>query len=242
MALGLLKRLLKLSEAGLEAALEKFEDPIKMSEQAVNDLRVDLQQSTVNLAEVKAIYIRLDQKSKDQGSKADEYEHKATLLLQKAQRGGMDMAEAERLARESLAHGEQARKCAVETEQQAAVQKQLVDKLQANVDDLKTQIAEYERDLGTLKARAKSADATERINRRLFSVDSKSPAAAMERAKEKVAMTEAAGDALGAINTSKSFDDEIDAALGNEDEDAALNSLKEKLGMKDGAGKEATEA
>ena len=44
--------------------MDKMEDPIKLSEQAIRDLKKDLHESTKALAEVKAIAIRLEREKK----------------------------------------------------------------------------------------------------------------------------------------------------------------------------------
>ena len=52
------KRMFKVSQAEAHAVVNKFEDPIKMTEQGIRDLKKDLQASMTSLAEVKAISLR----------------------------------------------------------------------------------------------------------------------------------------------------------------------------------------
>ena len=52
---GIFNRLFKAGEAEAHSLVDKLEDPIKMSEQAVRDLRKDLQESLKSLAEVKSL-------------------------------------------------------------------------------------------------------------------------------------------------------------------------------------------
>ncbi|MEE2627864.1 MAG: PspA/IM30 family protein, partial [Candidatus Latescibacterota bacterium] len=56
---GIFERLFKTGQAEAHALVDKMEDPIKLSEQAIRDLKKDLHESTKALAEVKAIAIRL---------------------------------------------------------------------------------------------------------------------------------------------------------------------------------------
>ena len=56
--MSLFKRLFRVSQAEAHAIVDKFEDPIKMTEQGIRDLKKDLQASMTSLAEVKAIAIR----------------------------------------------------------------------------------------------------------------------------------------------------------------------------------------
>ena len=99
---GIFQRLFKTGEAEAHSLIDKFEDPIKMSEQAVRDLKKDLHESIKSLAEVKALAVRMDKEAEEQKSLAADYERKAMLLLQRAQGGEMDTAEAERLATQAL--------------------------------------------------------------------------------------------------------------------------------------------
>ena len=57
--LGMFKRFFKVAQSEAHAALDKIEDPIKMAEQGIRDLKKDLNNSLKNLAEVKAMTIRL---------------------------------------------------------------------------------------------------------------------------------------------------------------------------------------
>ena len=236
---GIFQRLFKTGESEAHALIDKLEDPIKMSEQAVRDLKKDLQASLQSLGEVKALGIRM-QKEADEGKRlAQDYERKAMLLLQQGQEGKLDGAEAERLAREALVRKESAATTALESTKQAQSQQQMVATLQNNVNELKSKVSSYENDLVTLKARAKTANATRKINERLSNVDSKGTVALLERMKEKVAEEESLAEAYGDMaDASKSVDDEIDRALaggGTAKADDSLAELKAKMGLKQGS-------
>ena len=136
------------------------------------------------------------------------------LLLQKAESGQMEEAEADRLARESLTRVEESQSRHSEASQQAQAQQAMADKLQSNVNDLKSKIASYENDLVTLKARTKTANATRKINQHLANIDSKGTTALLERMKEKTEEQEALAEAYGDMgDAATSVDDEIDKAL-----------------------------
>jgi phage shock protein A len=234
---GIFQRLFKTGQAEAHALVDKFEDPIKMSEQAIRDLKQDLQESVKALAEVKAIAIRLEREKSDHGNRSSDYERKAMLLLQKAESGQMEASEAERLAKESLTRMEDAQKRYADTSTQAEQQQQMAMKLQSNVNDLKTKISSYENDLVTLKARTKTANATRKINQHLSNVDSRGTVALLERMKEKVEEQEALAEAYGDIASSAtSVDDEIDKALksSSTQADDSLARLKAKMAMAKG--------
>ena len=223
---GIFQRLFKTGEAEAHSLIDKFEDPIKMSEQAVRDLKKDLHESIKSLAEVKALAVRMDKEAEEQKSLAADYERKAMLLLQRAQGGEMDTAEAERLATEALRRKEETTGRAVESTQQAQQQQQMVAQLQNNVNDLKSKIGSYENDLVTLKARTKTANATRKINQHLANVDSKGTVAMLERMKEKVEEQEALAEAYGEMgDATTSVDDEINKALADSKGVAVDDSL-----------------
>jgi len=211
-----------------------LEDPIKMSEQAIRDLKKDLQDSMKALAEVKSVAIRLEREADEQLNRSKDYERKAMLLVQKAQDGSIDSAEGDRLATESLSRMEEEQTRYSNTLQQSEQQKNMADKLQSNVNDLKTKINHYENDLVTLKARTKTAQATRKINQHLANVDSKGTVALLDRMKERVEEQEALATAYGDMaDSSNSVDDEINKALGggNAKTSDSLAKLKEKMGV-----------
>ena len=232
---GIFQRLFRSGEAEAHALIDKLEDPIKMSDQAIRDLKKDLQESMVSLGEVKALAIRMG-KDADEGKRlAQDYERKAMLLLQQGQDGKLDAADVERLAREALVRKDDASTRAVEASNQAQAQQQMVATLQNNVNELKSKISSYENDLVTLKARAKTANATRKINQRLSSIDSKGTVALLERMKEKVEEEEALAEAYGDMaDASTSVDDEINRALAGSSSskaDDSLAQLKAKMGL-----------
>ena len=230
---GIFERLFKTGQAEAHALMDKMEDPIKLSEQAIRDLKKDLHESTKALAEVKAIAIRLEREKNEHGNRASDYERKAMVLLQKAQGGDLEEAEAERLAREALSRSEESQQLHAETAAQAEQQQQMATKLQSNVNDLKSKISSYENDLVTLKARTKTANATRKINQHLSSVDSKGTVALLERMKNKVEEEESLAQAYGEMaEDTQSVDDEIDKAIGGTSTgDDSLAKLKAKMGM-----------
>ena len=232
---GIFNRLFKAGEAEAHSLVDKLEDPIKMSEQAVRDLRKDLQESLKSLAEVKSLAIRMTRDADDAKRLAGDYERKAMLLLQKGQSGDVEASEAERLAMEALNRKEEAAARALQTTQQAQTQNQMVVNLQSNVNDLKSKVASYENDLVMLKARARTANATRKINQRLSNVDTKGTVALLERMKDKVSEEEALSQAYGEMaDSGSSIDDEIDKALlsgGPSKAEDSLAQLKSKMGI-----------
>jgi len=99
--MGVFGRLFKVGEAEAHSIVDKLEDPIKMTEQGIRDLKKDLDSSLKALAEVKSMAIKANKEAADNRAKAKSYEQKAVLLLQKAEKGEIDAADADRLAGEA---------------------------------------------------------------------------------------------------------------------------------------------
>jgi len=232
--MGIFQRLFRVGQAEVHSAIDKFEDPIKLTEQGIRDLKSDLNTAMTSLAEVKGQGIRLKKQAEDNKKAAADYERKAMLLLQKAQNGELEAAEVDRLATEALSRKDDAENRATTLGRDAQQQEQMAAQLQAQVEKLKSAIASYENDLITLRARARTAAATKKINRQLAKVDSSGTLAMLEKMKERVDEDESLAQAYGELaDSSKTVDDEIDSALktSSGSTDARLAALKAKMGM-----------
>ena len=233
--MSIFKRLFKVGQSHAHAVVDKFEDPIRMTEQGIRDLKNDLQKAMTSLAEVKGIAIRIRKESENKKKLAVDYERKAMLLLQKIQSGDLDPHEAERLATEALAKKEENSNEAVRLSQEAQRHEEMANTLQANVNKIKSSVTTYENDLVTLRARARTAASTKKINEQLSRIDSSGTIAILEKMKSKVEEDESLAQAYGDIvNADKSVDDEIDTALksgNNVGVSENLLALKKKMGI-----------
>lgn len=226
------KRIFNIGSAEVNSALDKLEDPIKLTEQGIRDLKSDLNTSLQGLAELKALAIRSKRDYQKASEQSKSYEQKAVLLLQKAQNGELSASEADRLASEMLSKKENAQREAARLNKEVTQHEASVSKMTQNISTLKSKISTYENELRTLKARAKVSNATKKINKQLSQIDSSGTVAMLERMKDKVAEQEALAESYGEIALeNKSLDDEVDAALGTTTSSAALLELKSKLGL-----------
>ena len=229
------QRIFKNVQSQAHSVVDKLEDPIKLSEQGIRDLKKDLGGSMQRLAQVKASAIRFKTDSDDQKKIAKDYERKAMLLLQKMKSGDLDPADAERLATEALNKKESAVQRAGVLKKDHEQQKAMGDQLQAKVQTLKETISRYETELVTLKARAKTASSMRKINQQLSSVDSSSTIALLERMKDKVVEEESLAEAYGEMgDASVTLDQEIDRTLAEPSSAAtsdSLAALKKKMGI-----------
>jgi len=236
---GIFSRVFKIGQAEAHAVIDKLEDPIKLTEQGIRDLKTDLQQSMTSLAEVKAIAIRMKKEAEDNRNLAQEYERKAMILVQKGQTGQMAAADADRLATEALLKKTDHEKRSAQALSEHQNQQAMVDKLQVNINKLKSTISTYENELITLKARAKTASSVKKINQQLAHVDSSGTIHMLEKMKNKVQEEESLAAAYGEIAAVEtSIDDEINTALSDTRQIEAtdqLAALKAKLSATTGS-------
>ncbi|MDD9950409.1 MAG: PspA/IM30 family protein, partial [Zetaproteobacteria bacterium] len=221
---GIFKRLFRVASANTHSAIDKLEDPIKLTEQGIRDLRKDLEQSIQSLAEAKSMLIRMKKEAQEKKQLASSYENKAVLLLKKAESGALDSAEADRLATAAL------EKKQTVLEQSNAMftgldrQTEQTQVLEKRVGELRSNINKWENELKTLKARARVAEASKKLNKQLAQVDSSGTIALLEKMKDKVSENEAMAESYADIGgLSTNIDDEIQKALGS----SSLNQLKE---------------
>ena len=234
--MNIFKRLFRIGSAEANSLVDKLEDPIKLTEQGIRDLKKDLSSALQALAEVKALAIRSKNDANKYSEKAKEYEKKAILLLKKAERGEITAEEGDRLASECLVQKDTFIASATSSRKDQEKFEAHVAKLDKNIKNLKSNVKKYENELRTLKARAKVAKATKNINKQLADVDSSSTVSMLERMKDKVAEEESLAESYAEIaGESTSIDDEIENALesGSAETKAAdsLAALKAKLGQ-----------
>jgi len=230
---GWLKRLFGIASAEANAAMNKLEDPVKMTEQGIRDLKKDLNKSLQSLAEVKAMHIRSKKELEAAVRRESEYENKAILLLKKAEAGEIDASEADRLASQALELKQKTANQVATHRKNVNQYEPMVKKMETNVQQLKSQVSGWENELKTLKARSRVSQATSKLNKQIARVDSSDTIARLERMREKVAeqeaLAESYGDIADTVNTS--IDDEIDKVLGpsSASQSEALAKLKAKM-------------
>jgi len=224
--MNIFKRLFKIGEAEAHSAVDKLEDPIKMTEQGIRDMKKDLDKSLHALAEVKALAIRSKNELNSYISKATDYEKKAMVLLQRAEQGQLSAGDADRLASEALVKKDECQGQVDRLSKEQATYDKQVAQLDQSVKTIRSNVSKWENELKTLQARVKVSSTTKNLNKQLAQIDSSSTVAMLEKMKNKVAEEEALAESYGEIaNATKSVDDEIDRALEGSAEVKASDSL-----------------
>ena len=232
--MNIFKRLFRIGQAEIHAAVDKMEDPIKMTEQGLRELRTDLSEATEAYAKVKALAIRTENDQVHCQQESRNYAEKAILIMQKAQSGQVELGKAEDLAREALSLHKRYYLESEELGQQAVTLRQSSTEMLRNTEILKENMEKWEKELRTLRARVKVSKATEQVNKQLAQVDNNGIINMLERMKSKVEDQEALSKAYGEIARDKNDrKDELNSLLKNDSlsVEKDLQAIKEKLGI-----------
>jgi len=232
--MSIFKRLFRIGQAEIHAAVDKMEDPVKMTEQGLRELRIDLTEATEAYAKVKALAIRAENYQHHRELESRNYGEKAILIMQRAQSGQVDLIKAEQLAREALGLRQ---KYYVESEElgmQVVALQQSSRDLQRNTEILKENLEKWEKELRTLRARAKVSDATLQVNKQMAQLDNNGTIAMLERMRSKVEDQEVLAKAYGEIARDKnSLKEELNSLLKDDSLsiEKDLQAIKEKLSI-----------
>ncbi len=227
--MGVLERIAKTIEANLNALLSSAEDPEKMLEQLMVDMREQYREAQRQVTVAVADEKRLEAKYHKAKDGADEWQRRAVLALQKGR---------EDLAREALLRKQEEAAAATEYLTQLEQQSILVERLKQGLVALDRKIDEAARKKDLIIARQKRAEAAQTINRAVSSIDDRSAFEAFGRVEEKVARLEATAEAeaeVAALKSTKSLEDEF-KKLETGDVDVELKALKASLGLALAAG------
>ena len=224
-------RIFKFFQSEAHAILSRFEDPVKLTEQGIRDLKKDFDDAMKGVAEIKAIAIGAKKDLKTKQQIADDYEKKALIILKKAQAGELDEAEADRLAGEALKKKQSAMKEVATLKDSIKSYDESLEKMENKVLELKNRIKTAEEEYSSLKARATVAKTTKRINQQLSGMGSDSTMAMIEEMKTRIQTEENLAEAYGeAASLETSVDDEINKAIGvAPDVQNELSAMKQKL-------------
>lgn len=226
------KRLLRIGSAEIHSVIDKMEEPVRMTEQGIREMKADLENSLEALAKIKALAIRTNNDISKKNKDAEEYEAKAILLMTKAKNGDLDPQQAEKLAKEALTLKARLLSEAEILTAEKTQHDRVVENMSNNIDILKFNINKWENELRILKARVKVSKATQEVNKQMAQVDNDGTMNMLERMRNKVADDEALAEAYGTLaNKNISVDEAIDLAIGGDSlkVNQDLEEIKRKL-------------
>ncbi len=232
--MNIFRRLLRIGQAEIHSIVEKMEDPIRMTEQGIREMKEDLDEAMESLAQVTAVTIRTkNDKSKKQMA-AEDYQNKAVLIMTKVQKGELDALQGEKFAKDALTLRADLMEEVTILEQQQATHEKSVGEIQKNIDILRFNITKWENELKTLKSRITVSRATKEVNKQMARIDSNSTISMLERMKEKVEEEEALAQAyIDIAKKNHTVDEYLDKIMDNTDKkiEHYLDAIKRNLGM-----------
>ncbi len=222
--MGIFDRLKTVISSNMNDMIAKAENPEKMLNQMVLDMNEQLIESKKAVAMAIADEKRLEREVIENRTKAEEWEKKAMLAV----RAGRDD-----LAKEALLRKQEHEAYVGQLGTQWQAQKESVEKLKESLRGLQTKIEEASRKKNILIARAKRAEAQEKINKTMSSLQgNKSAFDTFDRMAKKIDELEARTEAqkeLEDVSSGASLEKQF-AAL--ESSPTAADSLLEDLKRK----------
>lgn len=188
--MGLFDRIMRVIRANINNLINKAEDPEKILQQTMIEMQEDLTQLRQAVAQAIATQKRTERQYSQAQSTADEWYRRAQLALQKGD---------ENLAREALTRRKSYQDTATGMKAQIDQQTGVVEQLKQNMRALEGKIVEARTKKDLYIARARSAQASERLNEMLGNVGTGNAMAAFERMEEKVIQLEARSEAVASL-------------------------------------------
>jgi phage shock protein A len=222
-------RLFRISKAEANAAVDKLEDPAKMADQILRELRDNYQQAIQGEAEIKAMALQHRAEELKNRNIAGDWEKKTNELLDRVETKQLDEAKGNDLANKAaqsyqaaLGQADQYAKMAEKEESALAV-------MDLKIKQIKDQISETESRAQLINSRAKTAEVSERINKTLSSVDTDGLMATLNRRDQKASAQEFRAAAYAQLDdATMSTEQEINKALGAGSSTNALEAIKAK--------------
>jgi len=223
--MGLFSRLGTLIRSNINELINKSEDPEKMLNQVLVDMKAQLVEAKKQVAVAIADEKRVKKQYEQEANKAAEWERKAMLAV----KAGDDA-----LARAALARKHEHGEVAETLKQQWEAQKQSVEQLKGALRGLDNKIEEAKRKRNILVSRQKRAEAQRTINETLSNINSTSAFDTFERMSDRVTQIEAEAEAVAEIGgalpeaTLESQFKALEASSGVDDD---LSALKSKMAL-----------
>ena len=220
--MGLFGRLGTLIRSNINELISKAEDPEKMLNQVLVDMKTQLVEAKKQVAVAIADEKRIKKQYEGEAAKAAEWERKAMLAV----RAGDD-----NLARAALKRKNEHEQTAEVLKQQWESQQKSVEQLKGALRGLDNKIEEAKRKRNILVSRQKRAEAQRTINETLSNINSNSAFETFDRMSDRVMQIEAEAEAsaeLGALPEA-SLESEFKALEAGAGVDDELAALKKKM-------------
>jgi phage shock protein A len=226
--MGILDRLSSLIKANLNDLISKSEDPEKVLEQSILDMRSQLAKAKQQVAAAIADEKRLRDQAEAEFKQAGEWEQRAMLAIQQNR---------DDLARQALVRQSEHAEHSATLQRTWQSHQAETEKLKSLLRDLNDKIEEAKRKKNLLLARARRAEAQARIQSTMSGLSDKGAFEAFHRMEEKIEMNERRLTASAEIEEEFSGDKlqsdfkVLEKHAGGMNAEARLLELKAKMGM-----------
>ena len=226
--MGIFDRLATLIKSNINDLISSAENPEKMLNQIIVDMRDQLAKAKQQVAAAIADEKRLRQQADDEVKQAQEWMGRAELAVHQNQ---------DEMAKQALVRYQEHTAHAAQLEETWQTHQAETERLKASLRDLSDKIEEAKRKKNLLLARQRRAQAQKRIAETMSSMSEKSAFEAFARMEERIAQNERM------IKASTEIDEEftgdrlqrdfkaLEKSHGSVSADAQLLALKQKMGM-----------
>jgi phage shock protein A len=222
--MGFFDRLSTLLRSNLNDLISRAENPEKMLNQLILDMRSQLAKAKQQVASAIADEKRLAAQAEQEKKLAEEWEKRAELAV----REGRDD-----LAKQALLRYNEHVQGAVQLQETWVKHRSETEKLKLSLRQLNDKIEEAKRKKNILIARAKRAEAHKKIQETMSSMSDKSAFETFERMAEQIEHEERKLIAAAEVNDDLSGDSLMQQfqALEKTDADQQLAALKQRMGL-----------
>ncbi|MBD2297813.1 PspA/IM30 family protein [Nostoc sp. FACHB-190] len=215
----LIKRILRVIRANLNSLIGSAEDPEKLLEQAVAEMQDNLVRLRQGVAQAIATQKRTERQAIAAQAAAEKWYRNAQLAIEQGN---------EILAREALTKRRAYQETATSLSNQIGQQTEIVNRLKIDMRSLEAKISEAKTKKDMYIARARSAEASYKLQEMLSGVSATSSLNAFERMEEKVLQIEAQSDAISQLD-SDDLQKQFTSLESGNSIDAELASMKQQV-------------
>lgn len=185
LSMNLLTRFVRVAKSNLNNILKILEDPVKVMNQAIEDMQSDLVRIRQSYAELTAMHRRLHKQKEYTDKLITDWYNKAQLALRKGN---------EELAREALTRRQKQMEISNNLQEQINTHNISLDKLYEGMKSLETKIVESKGKQQQIVARTCAAQSTIKVNDMLNGISDNTSVGAFDRMEKKVEALEAAAE------------------------------------------------
>lgn len=217
--MGLVDRIVRVIKANINHLIGEAEDPEKILEQTILDMQEELVLMRQAVAGAIATQKRTERDVSNAEKNATDWYNRAQMALQKGD---------ENLAREALRRRSSYRETVKAMQAQLETQNASIAKLKQDLRTLESKIAEARTKKDMYIARARSAQASAKMNEMMGKFNPSGALNALERMEEKVLQLEARSEAIAQLS-GDDLEKKFAALQSSDDVDRELEAMKAKM-------------